>query len=409
MSFDLVSIVVLCLLLEAFFAGAEIAIVSMSRAQLKYLVQKGSRRATALMKILDKPEWFLGTTLLGANLAVIALNSYATIYFIERFGEKWGFLAAFFTAPLVLFIGEALPKTLFQRFSDFFAIHLVYPLRAISIVLSPVVGIFALISRLAIRSTGISVQKKTPFLTREELELIYHASEKESGFKEMERRMIDRVFSFSKKPAREIMIPLVDVVSIREDAKMDEATRQMKQSGFSRYPVYAYRIDHIVGWLNHFDLLRVQDPRASVRPFIREIHFFPQTIYLGRLLLEMQRRKDRIVMLVDEYGGIVGMVTLEDVIEEVVGDIEDEYDYRTSFVRKIDPKSLVVHARIPIKTINEILPVKIPEGDYDTLAGFLLSQTHRIPKVGESYQIAKNHFRILKANVRAVEEVEIVL
>ena len=221
--------------------------------------------------------------------------------------------------------------------------------------------------------------------------------------------MIDRVFSFSKKPAKDIMIPLVDVVSIREDSSVEEATRLMKQSGFSRYPVYAYRVDHVVGWLNHFDLLRGKDPRQSVRPYIREVHFFPQTIYLGRLLLEMQRRKDRIVILVDEYGGIVGMGTLEDGIEEGGGGIEDEDDFRTSFVKKMDQHSLVVHARIPIQTLNDILSAKVPEGDYETLAGYLLSHMQRIPRVGELCQVGKNRFRILRANDRSVEEVEIVL
>jgi len=361
------------------------------------------------MKVLDKPEWFLGTTLLGTNLAVITLSTYATFYVIETYGQKYEILTMFVTAPLTIFFGEALPKTIFQRFSDVLAIHLIYPIRVLSWIFSPVVAVFAGISKLAIRSTGIQVQKKTPFLTREELELVFQASEKRSSFKEMERKMIDRVFSFSKKPAREIMIPLVDVVSIREDSKVQEATRQMKQSGFSRYPVYAFRVDHIVGWINHFDLLRIRDSKEAIHKYIRELHFFPQHIYLGKLLLEMQKKGDRIVMLVDEYGGVVGMVTLEDVIEEVVGDIEDEYDYRTSFIKKMDLQSAVVNARIPIASVNEILPAKIPSGDYETLAGYLLSEIHRIPSVGEYFMVNKIGYRIIKGNERTIEEVEITL
>lgn len=407
MSFDPFGVILLCILLEAFFSGSEMALVSINRAQIKYLVEKGSKRAQSIMKVLDNPEWFLGTTLLGTNLAVITLSTYATLYVIETYGQKYEFLTILVTTPLIIFFGEAIPKTIFQRFADILAINLVYPIKVLSWIFSPIVGIFAGISRLAIRSSGIQVQKKTSFLTREELELLFQASEKQAGFKEVERRMIDRVFSFSKKPAREIMIPLVDVVSIREDAKVEEATRQMKQSGFSRYPVYAFRVDHIVGWINHFDLLRIKDAKESIHKYIRDVHFFPQNIFLGKLLIEMQKKGDRIVMLVDEYGGVVGMLTLEDVIEEVVGDIEDEYDYRTSFIKKMDVNFAVVNARIPISSVNEILTTKIPTGDYETLAGYILSEIHRIPSVGEYFTLNKVGFRVIKGNDRSIEEVEI--
>ncbi|MCB0308740.1 MAG: HlyC/CorC family transporter [Bdellovibrionales bacterium] len=407
--YDPFGIIFLCLILEAFFSGSEMAMVSINRAQLKYLVEKGSGRAKSIMRALDNPEWFLGTTLLGTNLAVLTLNAYATYYVIETFGPKYELLTMLFTAPLILFLGEAIPKALFQRYADVFAVRVIYPLKVISWLFSPLVAIFVGVSKLAIQSSRLQIKKKTPFLSREELELLFQASEKQKGFKEVERRMIDRVFSFSKKPAREIMIPLVDVVSLREDATLDEATKLIKQNGFSRYPVYSFRVDHVVGWINHFDLLRVKNMQEPIRPFIREIRFFPQTVFLGKLLLEMQKSGDRIVMLVDEYGGVVGMVTLEDVIEEVVGEIEDEYDYKTSFIKKMDLKSAVVNARIPIATVNEMLPIKIPLGDYETLAGYLLAHIQRIPMPGEIVKVEKIHFRVLKSNNRAIEEVEIVL
>ena len=203
------------------------------------------------------------------------------------------------------------------------------------------------------------------------------------------------------------MIPLVDVVSIREDSKIQEATRQMKQSGFSRYPVYAFRVDHIGGWINHFDLLRIRDSKESIHKYIRELHFLPQNIFLGKLLLEMKKKGDRIVMLVDEYGGVVGMVTLEDILEEVVGDIEDEYDNNSSQFRTVNEGEYIVQANMSIEAINEAMKLSIAKGDYETLGGFLLQQFNRIPEIGDELYLGDLKFIVLKASNRAIQTVQI--
>jgi CBS domain containing-hemolysin-like protein len=381
----------------------------MNRAQLRYLVKKGSIRAAALSRVLEKPEWLLSTTLLGANLAQITLNSFMTVFVIERFGAEYEFWTILVTAPLLLFFGEALPKAIFQRFADRIATHLVFPLRIVSWALSPLVAGVAIFAKLVTAVIGLQSAKRTPLVTREELELVFQASERQQGVKDLERRMIDRIFAFSDRQVSEIMIPLVDVVSIRDDSTLSDAAVRMRQSGYSRLPIYANRVDHIIGWVNHYDLLLSPNRTAQVRDLLRPIRFVPTTVVLSRLLVTMQKAGDNLACVVNEYGGVVGMVTLEDVIEQVVGDIEDEYDTVSPLIRRPDAHRMLVDARVDIDKLNEVLPQPITPGDYETLAGFLTNVMQRVPTEGEKYVYRKMIFHVLKANPRGIDEVEIFI
>ncbi len=401
-------IAVLCLLAEGFFSGSEIAIVSMDRAKLRYLVQKGSRRARTLSRILENPEWLLSATLLGTNLTITALNAVVTLFVIDRFGSDYELFTILVTAPLILMFGEAIPKAIFQRYSDKIAPHLVYPLQIFSWILSPLVASVAGIAKLVTYICGVQSKKKTPFITREELELVFSAYENPQGVKNLERQMIDRIFSFKDRQVKEIMIPLVEVISVSEDTTLEEAASKMKQSGYSRLPVYSARVDHMKGWISHYDLLVTKDRSRKVSEFLRRIRFVPSTIPVSRLLVVMQRRGDSLVGVVNEYGGVIGILTMEDLLEEVVGDIEDEYDVLSPLVRKIGHNRLTVSARIPIDKLNSVLFEQIPLGDYETLGGFLLTRMQKVPSVGERYHYRKVVFEIVKADDRGIEEVEVI-
>lgn len=381
----------------------------MNRVQLKHLVEKGSKRALALSRTLENPEWFLSTALLGTNLSTISINAIATLFVLEHFGEQYEYLTILFTFPLVLIFGEALPKAIYQRFADRMAPWLIYPLRVASWILSPLVWGVALIAKLSVFVLGVKLKKKTPLINREELELVFQASERRYGVKDLERRMVDRVFDFSDRQAREIMIPLVKLVSIQESATLAKAAKKIRESGYSRLPVFGARVDDFVGWINHYDLLRTQDRSAKVRNHVRKLRFVPATIPLGKLLVQMQKSSDSFVMLVNEYGGVEGMVTLEDVLEEIVGDIEDEYDAQSFMIRKVEPRSIVVNAKVPLEKLNDLLPQPLPEGEYETLAGFLLNEMQKVPQPGEKYFYRKYIFQISKASDRSIEEVEILL
>jgi CBS domain containing-hemolysin-like protein len=402
-------IIALCIVVEGFFSGSEIAMVSVNRSHLRHLVAKGSRRAQALTRVLEKPEWILSTTLVGTNLSVVTLNAVATLYVAREFGSRWELATILVTAPLILVFGEVIPKTLFQRYADRIAVSLVYPLELVAIAMSPLVGLVAGVAKLVANAAGVHPTKKTPLLTREELELIFQASERHQGIKDLERKMIDRIFAFSDRRAREIMIPLVEVVSLRDDTTLEKAMETMEKSKYSKIPVYSGRSYNMVGWINHFDLLFSEKRGGKVGEYVRPLRFVPSTTRLDRLLVTMQREGDPLAVVVDEYGGAIGLVTMEDVLEEIVGEIEDEYDTQSAHVRRIDANRLVVDARAPISQLNDLLTHKVPPGDYETLGGFLATRLQRIPAKGDEVLHRNLLFRVRAATDRAVEEVEIVI
>ncbi len=396
---------IICVLFEAFFSGSEMAIVSINKTYLRHLFEKGSKRAALLLKALEHPEKLLGTTLLGTNIANLTLNTFLTHFIIGRFGKEYELLTLLITTPVILILGEAIPKAIFASQADRIAPNLILPLNLFSKLLSPLVAIVAWIARQVTSMLGVEFHKKTPFVTREELEFLLHASEGPQAHRVIEKEMVDRVLSFSEMSARYKMISLVDVISVSQHMTLDQAAHVFKDSGYSRLPVYSHRVDHVIGWISYYDLLLNEDMSVKVEQIVRPILFVPGTILLDELLLFMQRRCESLVMCVNEYGGVIGMITLEDVIEEVVGDIEDEHDVNTGLIEIIEAKKMKVKGRISIERINDLLIQKIPQGSYETLAGFLLTKFGRIPKDNEWIMHGQMKFMILKASDRAIEEV----
>lgn len=403
----------LCVLVEGFFSGSEIAVVSVNRAKLRHLVNKGSTRAKILDRILKKPEWLLSTTLLGTNLATLMLNAVATLYVVQNFGEKYEMATIIVTWPLMLVLGEAIPKALYQRHADKVALYVIVPLQIISWVLSPFIWMFCSIARLAARIGGFSSERKSPLLTKEELQSMYLKSAASSTaaragkVKDLESSMIDRIFSFSDQEAEDIMIPLINLISIRDDVTISAAADIMRKSGFSRLPVYSDRVYNIIGWVNQYDLLLAKDRAAKVKTKLRKVRYVPETMLVDHLLITMQRAGESLAFVVDEYGGATGLVTLEDILEEIVGEIEDEYDIDETYIRELENGQLIVNARIPIDELNEKLPQVVPQGEYETLGGYLATKMQKIPLPGEEYRVGRLRYRILKTTERTVEEVEI--
>ncbi len=382
------------------------AVVSVNRGHLRHLVEKGVKSAKMLDRALARPEWFLGTTLLGTNLSTITLNVVATLFVVRRFGEEYEFYTLLITAPLILIFGEVLPKVIYQRFADVLAVKLIFPLRVIGWFFAPVVFI---LSRVSSFFSGLTSKEKSPVFTREELQLMFSVKTNRSKMKELEQQMIDRIFSFSDRMAKDVMIPLVNVVSIRDDASVRHATVVMRRSGFSRIPVYGDRVFDIVGWVSQADLLFEKDKTKRVAQIMRKVRFVPETMMMDRLLLSMQRRGDSLAVVVDEYGGGIGLITMEDILEEVVGEVEDEFDQDEKMIERLSSHHLKVNARVSILEINEKLPTKIPEGEYETLGGFLQMKLQRMPQEGDSVLIGGSQIRVIDATERSVECCEIFL
>lgn len=395
------------LLLEGFFASAEIALVSANRRQLQHLAEKGNRRAALALKLLAKPEWLLATTLVGANLAEICNTVLVTALLIEYLGFPGELIAMVALPPLVLLLAEITPKSIARQRPNRLAQRLSPILWAVAWVIYPLTLVFAALSRFALILIGARQAGPVPFVTREELKMVVKASGPEVELKGEERLIIRRILRFSQTTVKEVMVPLIEVAAIPETILVSQALAEFQRTRFARLPVYRQRIDNIIGLLHSFDLLGVKPASQSIKPFIRPVNYVPEIKRVDHLLEEMQRLGIHLAVVVDEYGGTVGIVTIEDLLEEIVGEIADEFDQEVAPYKKLRENCYLVNARMEIEALNERLGLDLPMGDYDTLGGFLIQQLGDIPRAGDRLQFRHLHFIIRSASSRAIKEVEI--
>jgi putative hemolysin len=397
------------LLLEAFFSGSEIALISASRRRLRHWAEQGDRGAARALKLLERPERLLATTLLGSNLSEISNSILVTAFLLETMGTGGEILAMLLLPPLILIFAEITPKSIGRQYSTGLARRLGPILWVISWVLYPLTFIFAGLSRVALWLTGARQTSKMPFISREDLHLVVAKSGPEVDLERKERIFIHRILQFSLRTVKEVMVPLIRVTAIPDTLTMSQALEEFRTSRFSRLPVYHHRIDNLIGVVHDFDLLGEDDLERSIRPIMRSVAYVPELKKIDRLLAEMQRQGNHLAVVVDEYGGAVGIVTIEDLLEEIVGEISDEFDQEIAPFKKLGEGHYLISARTEIKALNESLSLKLPAGDYETLAGFLIAQLGDLPRAGEQLQFRNLKFTVRQAEARAVKEVELVV
>ncbi len=398
-----VSAFLLLLFLEGFFSGSEIAIIS---ADPKYIQGKGKEQ---VLKFLQNPEYLLAVTLVGTNLCVVTNTALTTAFLLKALGNKGELVSIFCLPPILLIFGEVIPKSICRRYADYIAPKLAYSLKIASFFLTPLVFIFARITKTVLSSLGAKDLEKKPFFTKEELRFLIQKDELEINLSPKERNLLNRLFSFTEKEVKKAMIPLVEVVSIPETATIAEAIELFSRYHYSRLPVYRKRVDQIIGIIHFFDILFVKDTQQPIKPYIKPAFFVPETKPVHLLLKEMQQYKQPLAVVVDEYGGAVGIVHIEDVLEEVTGEIMGEDEIAPVFYQKLDRNRYLIKARMEIEAINEQLPFSLPKGDYETLNGFIIDYLGRIPKEGETFCYKNLKFIIRKAQPRRIEEVEVVI
>lgn len=401
-------VIAACLGAEAFFSGAEIALYSANKLKIRHSAEQGSRGAQLILKMLDKPEQMLGSTLVLHNLVVVTGTSLATALVVNWLGQRGEWVALAAMTPLVLTLGEIFPKTIFQHHADRLAGLVIYPLRAVFYACYPVAYLITGLISQSMRLLGVQAGEKSPLVTKEELELLVRLSDQASTLDVHERHMIRRIFGFSDTRVREAMIPLVEVVALEDTASVEELVRAIREHGFSRIPIFQGNIHNLVGWVNAFDVLSLAPGERSFRHLIRPAYYVPETRRIGDLLRDVQQKGIPLAVVVDEYGGSVGIVTIEDMLEEIVGEIEDEYDAGQRLYEVLADGSYRIDARMEIDAINEVLGLNLPTGDYATLAGFILTQLERIPQRGELLVYEGLVLEIEEATNRAVERVHVL-
>ena len=397
----------ICLLLEGFFSGSEIALISADQMKLRHDAAKGSRGARLALKMLKKPEWLLSTTLVGTNVAVVANTTLAAALAISFFGEQNSWIAIVVVAPLIWIFGEIVPKSVFQHRADSITPRVVFFLRIASYVFYPILIVFSILTRLGNRIFG--GQGQNPFTLREEIITMLQLPAKGGDIQHVEKGMISRVFSFSETTADSVMVPLIDVVAIDQKATCGEAVREAAENAHVRLPVYDDRIDRVVGVLNTLEVLGV-DPSQPIVPYIRPVRYVPGSKGIRELLMDLRQDGDSVAVVVDEYGGAEGLVTIEDVMEEVVEEMEDEYDSKETsqqWVRKVADRDYLVSARIEIDNLEEALHIEIPKGKYLTLAGFLLERAREVPMVGTVIKADGITYTVQKGTPQTIQEVRV--
>jgi putative hemolysin len=403
-----IAIMIVCLATEAFFSGSEIGVISADRMKLRHDAAQGSRGAKLALEMLKEPEWLLSTTLVGTNISVVANTTMATGLVIQLLGEPYSWLAVVIVAPLIWIFGEIVSKSIFQQRADAITPWAIFVLRGASYVFYPILIVFTVLSRILTRLLG-GGERRNPFTPREEIVAMMGMAAVDTDIEPMEKTMIRRVFDFGETTAGDIMVPLIDVAGIECGATCGEAAHQASESAHKRLAVYEERVDRIVGTLNALDLL-LEDEGQPIKPFVQPSIYIPGSQGIEDLLPVIREKGGVMAVVVDEFGGAEGIVMLEDILEEVVGEIEDEYDTdeeSVQWVRRMGECDFLVSARIGLQTVAEELGLIIPDGDYETLAGFLLEVAKEIPSAGTVIRHQGVTYTVKQATAQAIQEVRV--
>ena len=391
--------------MQGFFSGSELMLISSNKLKLRRKAAQGSRGARLALKMIDNPRWFLATTSTGTNMFVITASVVAAVLFENFFGKHGEILTIVIISPFLLIFGEIIPKTIFQQNATKIAPKISHLLFFASRIISPITYLFFWASERFYRRIGKENIKKLPYITREELAMLLSIPGEGSDLKRKEKKLIHRVFHLSESKVSDIMVPLVNVTAITNTADVSDATKILSRTGYSRLPVFKDRIDNFTGIIHFLDLLHAHDSKAKIEQFIRKVPIIPELKRVDDLLISFQKSHNSIAIVVDEYGGSVGIITIEDILEEVVGDIRDEYDKEISKIIKLNDNKFLINARMEIEDVNEQLKINLPKENYETIGGFLLKHMGKIPQKGEKFIYKNIKFTIILSSKKSIHEI----
>ncbi len=400
-------IIALAVLVTALLSASEMAFIAANRVRLRHLAETGDTVAARYLEAFRSPERMLSTAMMGVTIAHIAASSFATWALLPIAGAWTAFVVTVTLVPVMLVFGEVIPKTAARERSTAMIRRLFPVLQVATMILAPITwGARALVGG-ALKAVGLRGATTRQFVSREELKLLLQLEPTEADVTSTEAEMIDKIFDLGETAVREIMVPLVDVAALPENTTPDDAVRLIQERGFSRLPVYADRELNIVGVVTTMDLLRRGAETRDLKTLMRPATYAPETKRIDELLTEMQKGRVQLAVVVDEYGAAVGIVTIEDIVEQIVGEIQDEHDKTPSTVERLPDGSYRVAGRERIEDLNDALDWNLPTGDFETVAGLVLATLHRLPRVGEEFQVGRQTFTVLEADQRRILTVRI--
>lgn len=397
-TWQIVSLIIL-IGLSGFFSMSETALMSLNKIKLRHMVEEGVAGAKSVEKLIEDPNKLLGAILIGNNVVNIGASSLATVLATNIFGNSGVGIATGVITILVLIFGEITPKSIAKQKSETVALMVVKPIQFIVFIFKPFVYVFTIISSLFIRLLGGDPNKAESFITEEELKTMVDVSEEEGVLENVEKEMIFNVFDFVDLQVKDVMVQRVDIVALDEEATYDEVMDIIKSEQFSRIPVYSETIDNVIGVINVKDFAMVENIREdfNVTKYVREPFYTFEFKKIVELFKEMKKARNHIAVVLDEYGGTVGLVTIEDLVEEIVGEIEDEYDEEDNSIEVIKENEYVVDGSARLHDISELLGVDIDSEEFDSVGGLMIGALGRMPE--EKEEVVSNDITFIAEEI----------
>ncbi|MDP3260063.1 MAG: hemolysin family protein [Thermodesulfovibrionales bacterium] len=407
-------IIALSIVFIAILASAESSFIAVNKIRIRSLMEKGDSRAKAVQKLLDEHDKLFSAVILSGNLFTILATSIGTVLALRYFGEDGIIIATIIMTFLTVVFGELAPKTFAVTYSEKVSLLLAKPVAFYIRLISPLVWIFKVTSNLIIRMLGGKKKSVSPFVTEEEIKTMINIGEEEGTLEEEEKQMLHKVFAFGDKVVTEAMVPRTEIVSIPDDSTVGDALKLVLEEGYSRYPVIKENIDSVTGILYVKDIVKQMaqgkiENYTPITEIVREAYYIPENKMVTELLDEMQKNKFQIAIVMDEYGGTAGLITLEDIMEEIVGGLQDEFEEMEGEkeVEIIDERTSIVAGQTGLDEINELVGAELASEDFHTIGGFVFGLFRRLPKVGEQVRYHNLRFLILEMEDRKISKVKI--
>ncbi len=423
----LASIIVLLILIffNAFFAATEMAFISLNDNKIKMMAKEKNKKAIRIQKMLENPSKFLATIQIGITLAGFLSSAFAADTFADKLAPALNSLMPFISVSawqsisiviitvilsyFTLVFGELVPKRLAMKYSEKIAFTTCGVIKVLSVVAAPFVSFLTFSTNAISKLFGVTGEEQET-VTEEEIKMLINEGKENGTIEEEETEMINNVFEFNDKVVSEIMIPRTEIYALDMNLSINEVIDELSEDKrYSRIPVYDETIDEIKGIVYVKDILLSQKNRnVKIKNIMKEPYFVPENKLVNELFEDLRKNKKQIAIVVDEYGGTAGMVTMEDILEEIVGEIYDEYDKEQAKYKKIDENTYLIEGNVAIYDVEKILGIEIEEGEYDTLAGYLIEQLGKIPKENEKPVVETKDatYKIEKVKERKIIEVK---
>ena len=407
-------VILIFLVLKGFFSGSELAMVNSDKIHLRHQARLGDPGAKLVLNLFRTPDVMLGTTLVGTNIATVTITTMGTLIFVHLLGDIGDLVSVLVFTPFLLIFGEIVPKSIFQQKADTIAVKIIYPLRFFSYLFYPVIFVFSRVARVAARIFGGATSGQSGFISKDELRVLIDLSETSSDSAATSKQRIRRIFRFADTTVGEVMTPLAEVVGFNETREMGEAVRRVWASGFNRLPVFRGNITNVTGvmTLSTWDLLLPDIEQRAVEDFVKPALYLTPKQSLDQVLPLLRARADHMAIVVDEFGSAIGILSMEDIFEEVVGTVDSGYDFDTMKTRRVTIESEsddthLISGRAPISELNDSLKLNLPVGDAHTLAGFLINRLRHIPEVGDTVLEQGYRYTVTEADARSVTKVRV--